>query len=284
MLTPLYVIAEAYPEARGMNFGENLLGKKWFDAHKFEPPVKVDTSTPPGNKKKKKQANQNFTEYMDMQHIQQKRGLFKDDDVVIATEKMHGTSFRAGNLEKEITIFMRIIAFVFGLFGRKLQVIYEFCYGSRRVQRQNMLVDGSVYRYVVDKYKLKDIIPKGMEIFGEIIGPGVQAGYTYGINQGDYELLIYDIKKDGKYVDEDIMYNFCTDHQLKMVPFIKKDYWKDIKYNNLNEGRSLFDNKTKVREGCVYCSFPDRIGVMGRCKSKHLNPKYLLNKDNTDNH
>lgn len=274
ILCPWGKIKSEYPKAK--EGSKDLM--KDLGCHKFEPPIKTST-TKTGEKTKKRQ-NRNFSKYFNMNHLQNCKGIFDDEDKVIVTEKLHGTSFRAGFEKKDITgIFGKIKRFVLKSLG--LNKDWEFVYGSRNVQLQTNKFDKSVYKQMVEKYHLKARLLHGMVIYGEIVGPGIQKNYEY---TEEPELFVYDIKLDGEYVNYSLKQRFIDGLRVKGVPYLWSGRWGDIKdnLNDLLRGGSTFKNT--LIEGVVVEAATEEIGKFGRKKVKIINPEYLLNKDNTDFH
>lgn len=219
----------------------------------------------------KKNSNPFFDKYFDMNHLQNCKNMFKPEDIVIVTEKCHGCSTRQAYVPRVLRWWQKLLRF------NK----YEFVYGSRNVQLQDK-IDNSVWKKVYQKYDLKNILTNypGYAIYGEIVGPGIQAGYDY---TPDYTLWIYDVKIDGQYVDYAVAKAFCECVGLPMVPVLFTGMYKDMPDTFFNSG-SVISDKIKVKEGIVIASEKETITQYGRKKVKLINPEYLLNKDNTDFH
>ena len=274
ILCPWETIDEAYAIPK---YHQGLDLMKSLGCHKFEPPVKEERV--PGQQKGQivRKGNVHFDKYFNMNHLQNCKGVFEGDDEVFITEKLHGTSFRAG------TTFCNNGGFwsktwraIKQLFGAK-NVEYEFVYGSRNVQLQNNKYDNSVYKQIVEKYNLRDI-PNGVVLYGEIVGPGIQGGYKY---TDEPSLFIYDMKVDGEYVDVDTRQSMTDMMDLDDVPSKYRGPWLCAELINLISDGSAFN---EVIEGLVIETTKFEVGKTGRKKVKFLNPEYLLNKENTDFH
>lgn len=169
---------------------------------KYEP---LEASMPKHMQAKKKRAtNPNFKKYSDIENFKYYDRCFEDGETVYVSEKLHGTSFRCGWFKNTPNTLWKKLLNFFGWLPE-----WEFCWGSRNVQIQNKLYhtgyyDVDVYTKIVKQYDLKNIIPKGYAIFGEIVGDGIQKGYTYGCGPGEHELYVYDVMKDEKYLDYDV--------------------------------------------------------------------------------
>lgn len=113
-------------------------------------------------------------------------------------------------------------------------------YGSRKVTKDAENVDSGFYGAGADVWvqwgdKIKDSIPDGYLLFGEIVGflkdgRPIQAGYTYDLPAGESELYIYrvaTISPSG--VVEDLSWDavkgFCDERGLKYVP----EMWRGLK-------------------------------------------------------
>jgi hypothetical protein len=127
-------------------------------------------------------------------------------------------------------------------FGFKVQdTEYDYFACSRRVIKDTQR-DGLNHFYNKDVWnqqleKLVGIIPKGWVIYGEIVGwvgeSPIQKGYTYGIDNGAFELYIYRISTvnpDGVQCDLtwDQVKQFCVNSGLKHTPEIWRGKKKDF--------------------------------------------------------
>lgn len=244
--------------------------------HKYEPPVKG--SPQGGGKKIRAKENSSFDRYFNMNHLQNCKDIFIDDDFVNITEKLHGTSFRAGWVKRDVVgIFGKIKHFFRKMFDDSAE--WEFVYGSRNVQLQNNPHDKSVYKEIIKKYDLKSI-SKDTVIYGEIVGPGIQKGYKYTETP---ELFVYDIKKGGEYVSVNRRVFLTEIFGLNDVPHIISGYWDSVK----DDIQSFFDDGSdfdEIIEGVVIETEDFSVGRLGRKKVKVINPEYLLKKDNSDFH
>jgi len=253
---------------------------KSLGCRKYEPPVNGSSQGKTGQKTKKRQ-NRNFDKYFDMNHLQNRKGIFDDDDIVSITEKLHGTSFRAGYVKRDISgFFAQIFHKIRKVFDKNADS--EFVYGSRNVQLQNNKYDRSLYKQMVGKYNLKSL-PKDVVVYGEIVGPGIQKNYQYTEFP---ELFIYDVKNPD-YMNTLEKLTFIKRRRYKSVPMLDDNipwkYIKDSLHEYFNFGSQL-DPSQKIMEGIVIEKVSEEVCKFGRKKVKVLNPKYLLNKDNTDFH
>jgi len=244
---------------------------------------------------KKKYENQNFNKVRKPNNIKNFKNIFDGKEVVI-TEKCHGTSFCVGWIQRTKSSFMdRINIFINGE--------YEFCYRSMSVQLQKRKslwygflkklgikkdnnfyekeIGKDVYSEAVRNYKLKDIIPKGYEITGEIYGSGVQKGYAYGCKDSERKLICFGVRKDGVNIPFENSIEIVCGIGLEYVPVLFQGILTDEVLNNCTNGPSVIDPKTKVREGCVI-ELKDQVGE-SIVILKSISEAYL-EKDQTDFH
>ncbi len=255
---------------------------------KWEPPAPKFQSFQGGKQASKKQTNPFFSKYTSLENIKNYPQVFQPEDMVIATEKIHGTNFRAGwvpvyadTLWKKVKKFFRALP------------AYEFVYGSHNVQLQNhdknakVFYDNNIYYQATVKYNLKNILKKGEVLYGEIYGSGVQGGYDYGLKD-EKNVVFFDLKiitkEDSKWADYDDLFLLCTAGRLPLAPVLFKGKFEDIDSEKLFQGHSILSSKQKTREGFVVGSIKEETSYMGRKKLKYINPEYLLRKGNTDYH
>lgn len=237
---------------------------------KYEPPV-TRVKLRAGRQASKRQSNPNFHRYTKWPNIKNVVNLFRNDEEVVITEKIHGTNFRAGWVKPAPTTWWGKLRKLLGLLPE-----YEFVFGSHNVQLTD-LTGNDVYASTVRQYDLKNRLPKGIVVYGEIYGAGVQKGYSYGLKD-ETKLAVFDIEIEGLYADY-LRFRLIADElELDPVPLLEINYYGEIRaLSELCQGKSCIDNNT-VREGCVIKT------SMGERGAKVINPEYLLKHDNTDFH
>lgn len=251
---------------------------------KYEPPAPKYMIQ--GKSAVPKKQHPDFEKYTKLENIKWRTTMFEDDDLVVATEKLHGTNFRCGYVKFRADTFWKKIKKFFG-FAPEL----EFVYGSHNVQLQNKLLytgyyDKNVYAEAVEKYNLKEkLIEHNTEIliFGEIYGDGIQKNYNYGCKRGERKLAIFDVKLNGKWLKDEDIRLFCAWHDLQAVPLLFKGQFKDFDIEEHFRGTSKLSETQKVREGVVLRSIQEDTWKGSRKMAKCINPEYLL-KDNTEYH
>ncbi len=234
--------------------------------------------------KPKKNLNPLFNKYTDIENIKNFNTVFAEADLVVITEKIHGSNFRSGYLKRPTKYFYQ--RWLLKLFGE-----YEFVYGSHNVQlsfgRKKTWYGEDVYGKIAEKYKLAEIIPKDCIIYGEIYGKGIQE-LEYGLN--DIDLVIFDIKKDGKYLDWCEVVEFGLYNKIPVVPVLYTGEYSDEKRIECTNGRSTIawknnPSKEQIREGCVVKTVvEDMHRRIGRKILKSVSEKYLLTKNRSEHH
>jgi len=246
--------------------------------------TKYEPAPPPfsvrnGHQRAKKDINPNFEEYTKINHLKNFPAAIQPDDYVVVTEKIHGTNFRAGYVPVAPATWLGRMwnKFVVCITGKP---VYEFVFGSRRVQLQNKKLykgyySDNVYAHIVNRYKLQEILPAGVVIYGEIYGKGIQKGYDYGCTD-DVDLVVFDVMQDGKYLDAFDALRNCIGWGLPVVPTIATDKAVKLSLDHLVGGPSCLHQGQKVREGIVIRSENESQTVYGRKVFKYINPEFLL--------
>lgn len=277
--------------------GEDITGI--LGVGKFEPIVKKGNKMYTGGdqkgRKKKAHDNPNFNKVRKPENLKNYHGVMEGKDVVI-TEKIHGTSFVAGWVKRPTNTWKeRLTARFFDE--------YEFCFRSMNVQLQrregfwgNLRValglynrytpyyGNNVYADTCRQYNLKDIIPKGLEITGEIYGDGIQKNYTYGCVQDETKLAVFGIRCNGENVSPEVAIQIVDQIGLDYVPILFKGECTQEIIDACTIGQSVLNGKQKVREGCVIETRDGSDLWFGKPLVKSINPKYLDDKNNTDFH
>lgn len=172
-----------------------------------------------------------FAFHYDTQQLQRNMDRLRPNTSVAISVKEHGTSAIFGNVKVKQPRWDGLYARLFNYLPNWLRFTkegYDLVYSSRTVIKNATLnpeVSGGFYDTDVwAEYReiLNGIIPKGMTIYGEIVGyitkstKGIQSlggkVYDYGCKPGENKLMIYRIKSDENGVaqewDVDMVYVF----------------------------------------------------------------------------
>ena len=249
-----------------------------FGIKKYEPTIKIPIKYGFMDKKKKKNRNDKFHKYTDIENLNHYPSIFTKDDVVVITEKIHGTNFRAGMVPINTKTIIGKLKY---LIGKK----YEFVYGSRNMQLKNYsqktFYQSNVYAIISRRYNLDKIIPSGVVLYGEIYGKGIQ-DLDYG--EDGIDLVIFDVMEGGKYMSTTDASAIVKKLGLRSVPILYIGYYVDDVGKKFADGNSVMSKTSQIREGCVIKPYKqeeiDR--KIGRKILKSINQEYLCRKNRTE--
>jgi RNA ligase (TIGR02306 family) len=259
------------PRPFGWEVGDDLTKK--LGVVKYDP-----SETFQGNaaQVKKRQENPFFERYTDIENFKNHLNLFREGERVAVFEKIHGTNFRAGWVPLHADTLWKKIK---KLFGSR----WEFVYGSHNVQLKPG--DKNVYWEAVEKYNLRNVLSYGEVVYGEIYGDGVQKGYIYGCGKGERRLVVFDIKKGGKYLDfDEFLDRTILGHGI-CLPYPPLLYFGDFEgdtIRSLASGDSLLPGSQEQTEGVVIRALNDPGCYLGRKILKLKNPEFELSAIDDD--
>jgi len=181
-----------------------------------------------------------FHKFHDMPNILNEPYIFRPDEKIFYSEKLHGTSAR------------------FGIFKNPHNEKYTvYVGGHNRVFEESDNIYWRIYR----EY-LEGKLPKDIEFFGEIFGPGIQ-DLKYGLKSPD--VRIFAATRRGYYINATALGILCSQHNIPMVNFGLS------KFRSVDALRKIANNASEytdvhMSEGIVIVSaeYPDR---MAKCKS-----------------
>lgn len=201
-----------------------------------------------------REAHPSFYKYTDIENIKNFPDVLIEGEEVVITEKIHGTNFRAANIDGELHV------------------------GSHGM---NLIKDEkNLYWRAAILAGLEDKLEPGQQIFGEIFGKSVQKLH-YG--QQSIAVRFFDLMVDNRYIDYENFIEFCGQCSLFAVPGLYMGKWKN-ELLHLAEGKSIMSGTAHIKEGIVIRPVIGRHdAVLGRVILKHINEKYLL-KDYGDLH
>ena len=262
-----------------------------------------------------------FMEHEDTEQLAYNQQAFRENDIIYLTRKLHGTSFRVGNcLEFTTTKRNSILKKLFHL-PDKVTSKFQIVSGTRRVVLRDY--DGGYYGSNAFRKKYNDFfvdkLPKGMTVFGEIVGwinentpimpkcknskvkdkefskqYGAETIFTYGCEPGENKCYIYRITMTN---DDGVTIEIPTEETIKWcdrlgceyVPLLEKflyTTWEDLnerckKYLDVPEPLA---KGSHVTEGVVVRI--DNRSKFTAYKTKSFAFKVLegIIKDTADNH
>jgi RNA ligase (TIGR02306 family) len=258
---------------------------------KYEPPPPRTQSAFKSKGINHHYTNENFKKFTDIESFKKYPRNFIEGEEVVATVKYHGTNFRCGYVKrpkKSYTRWEKVKSF----FGFKIPDM-ESLVGSHNTIRQKSKRGTDVadtYWRVADKYKIREITKElsvgqaEVTIFGEIIGPGIQTGYDYGIPQGELELRVFAIMVNGEYLDWDAVVSICSLYYLPTVEVAYRGPWS-MAVIKLAEAVDTYNGKKFIREGIVIVPVKERkYPGCGRVILKYVSETFKLDKKNSEFH
>lgn len=252
---------------------------------KYEPGEPGGPGTP-GKPRNKVADNPAFMKYNGLENIKWLPNLFQEGDEVVIQEKLHGTNARAGMMPFAATTFWKKLKKFL-----RLAPEYEKCYGSNNVEISAQTNYKGYYGEDLYGAAFKNIdvfnkIKPNEAVYGEIVGPNIQKNYEYGLKERKF--VLFDVKirtEDGKQVwlSPAQVETYAKERGFDFVPVLYRGpFNKELAYG-LTKGSSMFDPKTKVREGIVIKAGTE-YSIEGNKKAvKWLNEVYL-DGDQTDFH
>lgn len=269
---------------------------------KYEPPFVGQPSTRAKDKQRTKSYEHPlFHQYNGLDKIQWFNTPFAENEEVVIQEKLHGTNARASLLPYRTHTLLRKIKRFLGLAPAG-----EQCYGSNTVQKavgnwkkvvtaEQRAVAGNKGSFYSEDwwgttFGAMDVFSKlkiGESVYGEICGPGIQKNYDYGLKE--HKFFLFDVKvlqSDGKQVwlNPDEVEAFAKERGFDMVPILYRGPYDKEKAYALTTGPSVYDPKTKVREGIVIKAKENYTFEGNKRAYKWVSEIYLDDKSNTDNH
>lgn len=189
--------------------------------------IKADAVQNSISKSDKKSSKINVVEgqfkfHNDTENLRRSIYMLHPDTSIEVTYKLHGSSAIVSNL-----LFQKPTRWYHRLLRLTPKTYYDIVWSSRKVIKNNTQGEGyySEDIWTILKEDIKDRIPDGYALYGEIVGylPNgemIQKGYDYGCQRGSYDFYVYRISKvseDGKITEltfEEIQ-AFCLIHDFK---------------------------------------------------------------------
>lgn len=224
----------------------------------------------------------------DIENIKKYNGAIKEGEFVAITEKIHGTNVQFGYIPQRLQ--------------RSQLHLGCFTVTSKGLGAKGILLDfddkSNVYTRTVEDpryglgYKLpcikgeyKDIIGDNpIYVVGEIFGPGIQKGFSYGVGGSDTGFKIFDIaygeRSQIRYLDYHLLTRICKDYDLPMVPVLYVGPFTKKILETCTKGKERVSGKQMhMREGCVVRPLIERHDERaGRVVLKSVSEEYLLRK------
>jgi RNA ligase (TIGR02306 family) len=198
-----------------------------------------------------------FTEYTHIANLRHYPDLIGSDELVVVTEKLHGTNSRIGIIDG------------------------EWVAGSHRVQRGEA---DALYWSPKSQPGVETLIMelakrhRQVILYGEILGSDVQS-LSYGY-EGYSGYRAFDLMIDGRFVDFPTFRWLCTVYGVSIVPVIGAGLIFDFEFvRAASTGPTVLGTVEHIKEGVVVKPIVERTDPrIGRCVLKYVSDDYLLAK------
>ncbi len=253
--------------------------------------------------------NPSFHRYYDMENYLNFPDLIPEGEEVKFTEKVHGRNWRGGIVREPDENGVMQWVFAAGSHDVRRKPTCQ-----QRKRRENPETGEVEFYYVERKCqfwevfdklpRLKEMISKiasggeaipihNVVVFGEIYGSGVQ-DMAYGLSNGAWDLRVFDITVDGKYLSHYEVAFHCNNFDIPMVNVLYRGPFSKAKVEEYVSGPTTMCDQSvagsfKEREGIVISTMTERPvvtkqKVFERSVLKAINFKYLERKNATEQH
>lgn len=219
------------------------------------------------------------------------KGMFQPDEMVVVTEKVHGANSRyvfSGGVmhcgsrtewKKEYPTYSHLtvesLAERTGSLERAEELLQKL---QSKTPQRNMwwtaLSNHPEIRYFCERYP--DLV-----VYAECYGAVQDLGY--GHKKGEVSLAIFDLMRDGRWLDHDECEALRKEYKLPWVPLVAGPIPFDFdKICEMAEGKTLFPGANHVREGVVVRPVKERRhDRYSRCVLKWVGAGYLERSKDT---
>lgn len=230
-----------------------------------------------------------FPKHFDTENYFRNVDKLQPNDYIYVTQKLHGTSIRVANtlVTRKLSWVEKVIRWL----GYPVQeTVYDYVFGSRNVIKdsndpsQSHFYDTDIY--TLEGKKLEGRLPKGVMVYGELIGwtpdgTPLQKDYTYDVPEGLRDLYVYrvvTINPDGQTFDLawPVVKDLCAAIGLRHVPELWNGFHRDLNIEDFLDIRHMVhfreavDSRGPVDEG-VCIRRDDRTPLILKAKS----PEFL---------
>ena len=229
-----------------------------------------------------------YTKSYDIESLQNFPHTFEEAEDVVVTEKLHGTLCQIGFI-RDLPDDKRDICYdcgngVYAYVTSKGMAKQGFVQKQVEGNKDNIYVK-AFNKYFVETGLAKHIAENAMfgsnrlYILGEIMGPGVQSGFTY--NKKTPEFRVFDIYDEVLlYLNDQELEETLEEFKLQRVPVLYRGQFSQAKMAELRDGKTVEGNDVHIREGIVIRSSVESKEHIrglhdGRKQCKFVSPEYL---------
>lgn len=264
-----------------MNIGEDVA--KWLGITKYEPPIPVHMAGEVFN------AGSHLTVNYDIENFKAFPTVLQDHEEVVITEKLHGTFCQVVIVpEKDANENMfhgRILVASKGLGAQGL------CFKANEQNETNVYVRALKASGLFDKLLNQFSVffgengPIPFFVLGEVYGPGVQDGFSYG---NDLKFRVFDMgygyRGEQRYLNWNMVKENTKLLKVETVPELYVGPFSKEKMLELTSGKETVSGESKhMREGVVVKPTTERRDFnLGRVILKSVSEEYLTRKGGTE--
>jgi RNA ligase (TIGR02306 family) len=205
-----------------------------------------------------------FPTYTNIENIKKDPHIFTPGELVVMTEKIHGTNFGVGMTSGE----------------------REMLVSSRRLVLERE--ETNLYWRAAIQYELEEFLNHLLDVtlgsnvivWGEIYGAGIQ-NLAYGGESGKLNYRVFDIQVNGQFLDFAETRELCFKEGIETVPILWSGPFSFEELDKYTNGTTTVGG-THTREGVVVKPLTERYYRNGRCIAKSIAEAYLLDKNRTD--
>lgn len=267
LILPIAVLADAFGISaddfqEGLAF-DHIDGDEVSRKYRVKEPAEQRTREQANVKKAFKRVDAAmFPVHIETDQYLRNEHLLSDDDVLIVTQKLHGTSFRAGRVpvRRKLTWLERLAK---RLGVKVAEVERDVVFGSRQVIKDSRNPDQQHF-YGTDLWTelgetIADRIPDNVIVYGEVIGwtkdgAPIQKGHTYQVPFGSHDLYLYRVSlitDAGELYDLswDQVRSFANEHGFAHVAELWRGRKRDFVLENFVENNFAADAAYAARSG-----------------------------------
>jgi RNA ligase (TIGR02306 family) len=250
----------------------------YFRAYKYQPPLAGSPGLPrpKGFNADAAEANANFHKYTDIQNFYKYARAIGDGTEVRITEKIHGMNIRLGLVKVDESG-----EFALQAGSHHINWKPESQNGVTPIWWQ-MMTENVVHLLTELCDEQHSIV-----MYGELFGAGIQ-DMDYGAMEPT--MRVYDISRDGRYLDWDEVELRCLRHSVETVPLLYRGPFSKAVLEQHTYGPTTvaaptaIKAKFKDREGCVVTPLVEQHNhFVGRVILKSVSADYLDRKGAQDN-
>jgi len=223
-----------------------------------------------------------FPEHIETDQWLRNEGHVTDDEVLIVTQKLHGTSVRFGRVPVKVEHkWYERLAAKLGVRVREME--FDLIGGSRKVIKdpksttQNHFYATDIWTDAALRYG--EAVPENYIVYGELVGytpdgAAIQKGFTYEAFAGEMELYVYRVAvvtEQGELTDLswDQVRHFAHSRGLKYVPELWRGFKRDFRVEDFAEKNFYLEwMKSNVVIDTQYPDTPVRLSDGGTGKDE----------------